>query len=254
MPGNTHSNNATNFIFASLLTGVYDVNRNEILQQNQFGTIQKWYDSIVKLQLSAIVFHNTFSKKIVEKYANEYVQFIAVEYDGKLNPNVLRYFIYRDYIRQHSQHINNLFVTDITDVEVINNPFENKTFIENPDSLFCGDEPKLLDNEWMQAHNDHLRNSMPGFTLYEELNKNKTLLNCGVIGANISVMELLLAEMIAIHDAYSFTNKTAYTLDMGVFNYIARTAFADKIIHGEPVNTIFKKYEIERTDCWFRHK
>jgi hypothetical protein len=254
MAGYTHSKNATNFIFASLVTGVYDVNRNEVLQKNNFETIQKWYDSVVKRQLNAIVFHNTFSKDIIEKYANDHVQFIEVVYDEKLNPNVFRYFIYQDYITQHSKQIDNLFITDITDVEIINDPFESNAFIENPDCLFCGDEPKMLNNEWMQAHNNHLRNSMPGFSIYEEVNKNKTLLNCGVIGANITLMKLLLDEMVAMHKAYSFTNKTAYTLDMGVFNYIVRTAFADKIFHGKPVNTVFKKYESERTDCWFRHK
>ncbi|MEO5943558.1 MAG: hypothetical protein ABIP30_07560 [Ferruginibacter sp.] len=254
MPGNTHSNNATDFIFASLLTGVYDVNRNEVLEKDNFATIQKWYDSIVKLKLNAIVFHNAFSKEIIKKYANDYVQFIEVAYDEKLNPNVFRYFIYQDFIRQYSQQINHLFITDITDVEVINDPFESSIFIENSDCLFCGDEPKLLDNEWMQAHNDHLRNSMPEFSIYEALNKNKPLLNCGVIGANITVMKLLLDKMVDMHKAYSSTNKTAYTLDMGVFNYIARTVFADKILHGKPVNTVFKKYESERADCWFRHK
>ncbi|MEO7048718.1 MAG: hypothetical protein ABI091_25680 [Ferruginibacter sp.] len=254
MPVNIYSKNAANFIFASLLTGVYDVNRNEVLQKDNFATIQKWYDSIVELKLNAIVFHNAFSKDIVEKYANEYVQFIEVDYDEKLNPNVARYFIYQDYIRQYSHQIKNLFITDITDVVVINDPFKSSLYLEYSDCLFCGDEPKMLDNDWMQAHNEHLRNAMPGFSIYEALNKNKILLNCGIIGANITLMKLLLDEMVAIHKAYSFTNKTAYTLDMGVFNYVARTAFTDKIIYGKPVNTIFKKYESERTDCWFQHK
>jgi len=41
---------------------------------------------------------------------------------------------------------------------------------------------------------------------------------------------------------------------MGVFNFVARTIFTHKILNGEPVNTIFKKYESHRTDCWLRHK
>lgn len=254
MPGNILHKNSTNLIFASLLTGVYDVNRNELLKQNEFSIIQKWYDSIVQLQLHAIVFHNTFSKDMVEKYSNEYIQFIEIQYDKRLNPNVFRYFIYQDYITRHLQQISHLFVTDITDVEVVNNPFTSAVFLQNSDCLFCGDEPEILDNEWMRNHSDHLRKSIPEFSNYEALHQQQTLLNCGVIGANVTVMKLLFDGMVALHEACSFTNKTAYTLDMGVFNYAARTTFADKIFHGKPVNTVFKKYENNRSDCWFRHK
>ena len=48
--------------------------------------------------------------------------------------------------------------------------------------------------------------------------------------------------------------QTAYTGDMGAFNYLARTRFNANLHHGAPVNTVFKSYENERTDCWFRHK
>jgi hypothetical protein len=254
MPDNADDKYSKNFIFASIFTGVYDVNRNEVLENDDFSIIQKWYESIIKLQLSAIVFHNTFSKTIIEQYTNENVQFVEVEYDGKLNPNVFRYFVYQDYLRQHLERISNIFVTDITDVEVIQDPFSSKLFIENSSCIFCGDEPEILDNEWMRSHNNHLRNSIPTFSDFEKLYQQQTLLNCGVIGGNREPMKLLLGKMVAMHEAYSFTNKTASTLDMGVFNYIARTSFADNIIHGAPVNTIFKKYETENSDCWFRHK
>jgi hypothetical protein len=41
---------------------------------------------------------------------------------------------------------------------------------------------------------------------------------------------------------------------MGAFNYLARTQFNGHLRHGAPVNTVFKMYETERQDCWFRHK
>jgi len=248
------SKNKSNFIFASLLTGVYDVNRNELLKKNDFGIVKKWYNSIVNLQLNGIIFHNTFSKEIVEKYTNKYIKFIKVEYDESLNPNVFRYFIYQDYLRKNETKISNLFVTDISDVEVISDPFQSHVFLEKPDFLFCGDETEILDNEWMRNHCSHLRNSMPEFGVYEAQQKNETLINCGVIGGKLSVMKSLLDKMVDMHKVLSYSNTTAYTLDMGVFNFIARTGFAHKIIHGEPVNTVFKKYESQRTDCWFRHK
>jgi hypothetical protein len=41
---------------------------------------------------------------------------------------------------------------------------------------------------------------------------------------------------------------------MGAFNYLMRIKFNEQVIHGAPVNTVFKSYENEREDCWFRHK
>jgi len=41
---------------------------------------------------------------------------------------------------------------------------------------------------------------------------------------------------------------------MGAFNYLVRTQYNSNLIHGKPVNTVFKGFEVERTDCWFRHK
>ena len=243
-----------NYIFATLLTGTYDVNRNEVLEKDSFKIIQQWYDSIAALQLNAIVFHNTFSSDTVAKYENDFIKFVAVEYDKIFNPNVYRYFIYQDYIRANSEKIDNLFITDIADVEVLQNPFIDELFIQNNDFLFCGDEPEILDNEWMRNHCTHLRNLMPDFKNYEALNKTKILLNCGIIGGAIEVMKSLISAITLLHKTYTISNNTPFTLDMGVFNYAARTVFDTKIKHGKPVNTVFKKYETQRTDCWFRHK
>ena len=63
-----------------------------------------------------------------------------------------------------------------------------------------------------------------------------------------------LQQLCAIHQHANYNNKTAYTGDMGAFNYLARTVFNQQLIHGAPVNTVFKGYEIDRNDCWFRHK
>ena len=241
-------------ICATLLTGVYDVNRNEILAEDQFEIIKDWYHSIIKLQLRGIIFHNTFSNETVNTYQNANVSFIKVNYDGTLNANVYRYLIYKNFLEAYADKISHLFVTDIADVEVIKNPFTETLFLNNPETLFCGDELEKLNNEWMQNHNTHLRNSISGFAAYEEENKNKTLLNCGVIGGSFTVMKKLIDQLVNIHSTYTIHNKSPYTLDMGAFNYVARTQFSMHLQHGEPINTEFKQYQITRSDCWFKHK
>ena len=244
----------TSLVCASLLTGVYDVNRNENLLSDNFDIIKVWYNSILKLNLDALIFHNNFSDETVKLYQTNKIKFVKVKYDTSYNPNVYRYFIYRDFFEQHKENIVNVFVTDITDVEVINNPFEQKLFLENNEHLFCGDEQKILDNEWMNDHSTHLRNNISDFRIYEKKYAESTLLNCGIIGGNINTIIALLNALVEVHNKYGESNKTAFTLDMGVFNFIAKTEFGKNLIHGLPVNSIFKEYEISNINCWFRHK
>jgi hypothetical protein len=148
----------------------------------------------------------------------------------------------------------NIFVTDVSDVTLLNNPFTSTLFTEFPNTLFCGDEPCSLANEWMDAHSTSLRSQIDDFASYEALFAAKTLLNCGIIGGNYSIFYDFLQQLSAIHRSYNSENKTAYTGDMGAFNYLARTKFNDRLYHGFPVNTVFKAYEQTRNDCWFRHK
>ena len=242
-----------NYIFASLLTGKYDVNRNELLHADDYKLIQNWVKSVENLRLNGVVFHNSFSNETIAKYQSQYVQFIQIDYDFTYNPNVYRYFAYLNYIEKNKAAIKNLFVTDISDVVVLQNPFENDFFKAHANQLFSGDENEKINNTWYYEHCKHLRNEIENFELFELQNKNNTLLNCGIIGGSLELMQQTLATMVHFHQQCAANNNTPFTLDMGVFNYVM---YSQKISfhHGFPVNTIFKSYENERTDCWFRHK
>ncbi|WP_111671413.1 hypothetical protein [Algoriphagus litoralis] len=243
-----------NLICASLFTGVFDVNRSELLPEDNFLLIEKWCLSIQKLDLKGVVFHNTFSEKTIAENENKNIQFIKVDFNTTLNANVYRYLVYFDFLKKHQSQIEQVFFTDISDVEVVNNPFSDPFFIRNPSSLFCCDEAEILDNPWMKNHCRHLRDWISDFHLFEEKYKGNKLLNCGVIGGRTETMLSLLEELCWIHSTITIRNKTSFTLDMGAFNYVARTQFADRLNHGFPINTQFKGYESERMDCWFRHK
>jgi hypothetical protein len=249
-----NSNQLTgNVILAFQASGVYDVNRNEIIATDDYNLIQTWCESITKLELQGIIFHNNYSHAFCEKYSNKFIQFIKIDFDTAYKPNVFRYLIYDEFLKtQHN--IKNIFVTDITDVVVIQNPFKTEFFKTNTNKIFCGDEPTILQNEWMQAHSEHLRLQITDYLQFEKTFANEPLLNCGIIGGNIKIMQNLISQLAQIHKQYNFENKTAYTGDMGAFNYIMRTKFNTQFLHGFPINTIFKKYETARTDCWFRHK
>lgn len=254
LTSNLHLDPASSLICATILTGVYDVNRNELVAEDDVSRIQDWYDSVTKLQLRGVIFHNTFSQRTVEAYQNKYVSFVSVSYNKRLNANVFRYLVYQELLRQFADQITHLFVTDISDVVVIQNPFVQPLFLQHPDALFCGDELETLDNEWMHHHSTHLRNSITNFSDYEQANQQKTLLNCGIIGGNVQIMRELIDSLAYIHRTYTIHNQTPYTLDMGAFNFVARTQFGERLLHGAPINTRFKQYESTRSDCWFRHK
>ena len=246
--------NKKDLILATLFTGNYDVNRSQTLPHNDFSIIESWYNSIVDLKLKAILFHNTYSEATIATYQNEYVTFVTVAPHPIYNANIYRYFIYLNYLNNNIDSINNIFVTDSTDVTVLKNPFIQPQYVANTNNLFCGDEATTLNCNWMIQHHTHLRNNIENFETYELKYANNTLLNCGIIGGRLNVMLLLLEHICSLHLKYSSTNHTLYTLDMGVFNYVANTTFANKVIHGTPINTVFKAYDMESAACWFRHK
>jgi len=244
---------ASDLILASHITGVYDVNRNTILANDDFEIVSEWAKSIEALDLNGIIFHNNFSEETCNTHKSKNIHFVKVDYDKKYNPNVFRYCIYDAFLQQNAQHIKNVFFTDVSDVMTLRNPFLEKLFLDHPEALFCGDETETLDNAWMQQHGQHLRNTIPDYGDFEAKFKDCALLNCGIIGGSLATMQPFIKKLWAIHKTYNSDNKTLYTGDMGAFNYLVRTQYSGRVIHGNPVNTIFKKYEIN-SSCWFKHK
>ncbi len=243
-----------NFVLASQISGVYDVNRNETLNHDDFGITKEWAESLKTQDLNGVLFHNGFSDSTVSKNQKAHLKFEKVEHNTNYNPNVFRYFIYKNFLEQHRENINSVFLTDVSDVVAVKNPFIQPLFINNSQAIFSGDEPKPLMNEWMLEHSAHFRKNIPDFDKYEDKFKNASLLNCGIIGGKTRVILEFLERICEIHQTFNQNTTSAYTGDMGAFNYVIRSHFNTRIIHGFPVNTVFKEYQEERKDCWFRHK
>ncbi len=235
------------------ITGVFDVNRSQMLQDDDFSIIENWVNSISKLTLQAIIFHNNFSESTVLKHQSKNLLFIKITHDERFNPNVFRYFVYNQFLNQYWNKIDSLFVTDVSDVLVLKNPFIQPLFIEKNDFIFCGDEPTNWNNKWMQLHGYHLRSRITDYLEIESEYKSHQLLNCGIIGGNISIIKPLIESIWHLHNTYNFDNTSSYTGDMGAFNYIIRKNYTQKLFHGSPVNSEFKAYFDNGTN-WFQHK
>ncbi len=235
------------------ISGVFDVNRSQMLSDDDFSIIEQWANSILKLNLQAIIFHNNFSDETIEKYQSNHLKFIKITHDIRFNPNVFRYYIYSQFIKKHFDKIESLFVTDVSDVLVLKNPFIQPLFKDNPDFVFCGDEKTIWDNEWMKDHGSHLRSAVNDYFEIESEYKSHILLNCGIIGGTIQVIKPLIESIWQIHESYNYSNTSLFTGDMGAFNYTLRKNFNNRIIHGTPVNTEFKGYYDDGVS-WFQHK
>ena len=242
-----------NLIIATHITGVYDVNRSNTLADDDFSLVADWANSITQMGLQGVIFHNNFSERTCQLYQSDHIKFVKIEYNNQFNPNIFRYILYAQFLKKYVHQVKNIFFTDVSDVVVLKNPFSYSFFTDNPSFIFCGDEPTQLDNEWMQQHAKHLRDQIADYAQYEFDFKNHTLLNCGIMGGAVTVMYKFINELSAIHEQYNAANTTAYTGDMGAFNYLIRTKYNHLVKHGKPVNTIFKGYEMDNA-CWFKHK
>lgn len=143
------------------------------------------------------------------------------------------------YLRDR-RDINNVFVVDATDVDMVNNPFAH---IE-PGKLYIGDEPgNTLNNPWML--NRHLE---PSVNRYLRDNGSLPLLNCGVVGGSRKLVMDLCKEMYMYH-----FNSPQDLTEMGIFNKLLYSKYSELMEYGRHVTSRFKKYEAT-TDAWFRHK
>ncbi len=176
----------SNIILACHITSVYDVNRNTTLEDDNYELVQAWATSITERNLQGIIFHNNFSQETCDTYTNDSISFVKIAYNPRFNPNVYRYFVYKAFLQQHLHLFKHIFITDVSDVTVVKNPFVDAFYLDNPTSIFCGDEPKKLNDSWMQAHSSQLREKISDFAAYESQFADDKLLNCGIIGGNFA--------------------------------------------------------------------
>lgn len=219
-----------NIILTSYITGQIDTQTNKVWQP-KFDDLKTLINSCEKQKQKIVILNNCFDLP-----DTQYVQWVKT--DSKINPYFQRWLSQYQYLRDHPE-IDQVFISDATDTELLNSPFEEMT-----DRLYVGDEPSMLNCSWMRSHfNTDL------FKEFLVANRNKVLLNAGVVGGTRQTVMELCHE---IQAAYFDNPKTIGSNDMGIFNLLCYTKHADKLEFGRHVTTIFKKFE--RTSAWIRHK
>lgn len=83
--------------------------------------------------------------------------------------------------------------------------------------------------------------------------------NAGLLGGDVDTVISFINKFLAFYfqavsDSHFNPNRPdCGVFDMGLFNYIARTHFADRLVHGTQVNTVFKAEKANNVS-WFKHK
>lgn len=210
-------------VIACYFAGVPDAQREGKKWAADETAINKLRQSVQRKGLEFVLIHNCFDLPNLTTISR--------------SPYFERWFKEWQYLRDHPE-INNVFVVDATDVDMLNNPF---THIESG-KLYVGDEPsQTIGCDWL------VRNH-PNNAQYFIQNANKTLLNCGVVGGNRQIVMDLLQDMYR----YGFWQHKEQT-EMGIFNYLCHTKYADRVEYGRHVTTLFKRFETS-SSAWFRHK
>lgn len=211
-------------VIACYFANVMDVQRGATWKP-ELTAINKLKRSVEARGVEFVLIHNCFD--------------LPNRVDIASSPYFERWLKEWQYLRDR-RDINNVFVVDATDVDMTNVPFARM----KPGVLYVGDEPgERLDNKWMVTR--HLE---PNVNSYLRENGSLPLLNCGVVGGSRQIVADLCREMYLYHFAYP-QDQT----EMGIFNRLMYTKYADRMEYGRHVTSLFKKYE-RRTDAWFRHK
>jgi hypothetical protein len=218
------------------------------VMQNDIEYIAPWYRSITSLSLKGIVFYDNLREDFVKEHENDYVQFIKVSTSNYSN-NDWRFFIYREFLKEN--RYDSVFLTDGSDVTVVQNPNKIITHYPNVDLFVCKDNIKLRDFGYLNIHQQARWDNYSWFAM-EHLKGKLDLINMGVIGGKYS-------DIIDFLDKFCLTRlklgHPEFNADMWIGQYIFRHLLSSKqILIGEPFTSRFKQYEIDRKDVYFIHK
>jgi len=168
--------------------------------------------------------------------------FLNVKPHHNILPNMARWILIHDYLKDNKT--DSFFCVDSTDVQLVNIPKLEKGYI------YSGDEWNMkVNNNWMkncEAHNVLVND----YNEIININFDKTLLNCGVVGGYYSDVMPFINELSSLH--FNFSVNTGSN-DMAMYNYLMYKKYINKTKHGFPVCSKFKEYE-KTTLAWFRHK
>lgn len=214
---------------------------------NEISYIRPWYESMKKLKINGVVFHDALTDDFVDLYSTDLISFEKVG-DFEYSNNDFRFFCFDKYLQSNTS-FDCVFHADASDVTIVKDP---ATLIkDNPDVDYfaCKDSIKLFQFNYMWAHEKYNFDDRVQFLL----NYNTwDLINMGVVGGRYDDMKNFYRRFCEVRQAMG---DPEFNSDMWLCQYLLRSQFQNKnFIMGDPVCSEFKKFQNDRKDVYFIHK
>lgn len=166
-----------------------------------------------------------------------------------INPYFARWLHIYQHLRDHPEY-RFVWCTDGTDVEMLRAPWEEM----EAGKVYVGSEPKTYADTWAkQNHPERI------YQEFIEAHRNDVMLNAGLLGGTRADVMAFAHGIIRLYyriESYRFWKKEqagAAVGDMLAFGIVAQS-FADRLITGPMVHTVFKTEGIGKEAAWWKHK
>lgn len=260
-------NNFENLIVTTYFSNDKGNYKGRSVLNNNIDYISPWYNSILKLKLNGVIFHDGLSNDFINKYTTDKINFLYVDSEEfSYSKNDYRFLIYYNFLK-YNKNIKNIFMTDGNDVIIKNNPFSyindnNKKYNKNFYYVCSEFRRKLKDNNFTKFNfnriNKYIKNPNKKFKIETfEKNQDNILFNAGILGGNRNNMLYFLRLMKEkFNKTFRYIPKKFHdrNINMIVFNYVIYDIIGpENAITGHPLHSLFTRYE-KRNDVIFSHK
>lgn len=164
-------------------------------------------------------------------------------------------FFYRllmayDFLQDHPE-IEKAALTDASDVTMLNYPFDSVK--EN--TLYMGDEWHTLEDTWILNVNNSpyfIKKFIAGNQLLPTVNMGLIVGTRAILLQFLGIILKLVTES-SLKVQQGDDSAALGHYDMEIGNYVAYRYFADRLVHGREVSTIFQGDQFV-SSAWFKHK
>lgn len=171
-------------------------------------------------------------------------QYTEVHTDSTIeNSLISRWQLAFQFLKVHSEIEQAALI--YPDASLCNNPFQHL----NPSKLYVGDEAVDL------SHAGFFSKEIPSVEKFWQLNPRLQLLNPGVIvGCRTPLLEIMSAMLIFIKDHLTEEMQANFNVynEREIFNYLMYRYFAQRMVHGRKVTTIYG-FQQQKTRSWFKY-
>jgi hypothetical protein len=234
-----------NIIITSYYFNKPDPQRKKYNREN-FDYIKPFYNSIIKLNLNCIIFHDGLSHDFIKKYEINKIKFYKFNHENykTTSGNDTRFLVYLDYLKTHKNY-NKIIISDINGIEFIQDPFlqltkNNKIYVAQDRSMTKYGKKRDLTHYWFKNYANNVYGS---FLIFENI-KNEYALCAGFFCSNYNLILEILNHMKYEFNRVNTNQNTNYV----IFNNILYNKFIKNIIKGYSSHNGYKEKIIKNKE------